>query len=82
MIEVEENGKEYGKWYCDEYISYADVPEMNEPSPISGREERFACGQRAQVDLSHLSDVHESREEYDSKRGAVILDEHSDVVLK
>jgi len=45
MIEVEKYGKEDGEWDSNKNISNADVPKTDEPSSISGWEERFACRQ-------------------------------------
>lgn len=82
MIEIEQNSQKYCEWNGDEDISDTDVPKINKPSSVYGRRERFTGGQHAQTYIRHLADMNEASEENYCQRCAVVLDEHSNIMLE
>lgn len=82
MIKVEQDRQENGERDREEDVADIDIPEMDQPASVGCRAEGFARRKGLDVNLSHMADVDESREEHDRQRCAVILDELADVSLE
>ena len=82
MIEPEENCEKDGEGDSQEDFSHRDFPEGNEPRTIDRRTECSAGRKFLEIDIFHVSNVHEPREEYDRQWRSIILDEFSNMSVK
>lgn len=82
MIEIEEYRQQDGEWYGDKDVTNIDVPKMNEPSTVLGREESFACGECRQIYIFHVANMDEAREEDDGQGRSVVLNELANITLE
>lgn len=74
MVEVKQNREQDRKRDRDEHVADLDVlPEMHEPGPIRGGEERGAGRQPLELHALHAAEVHEAGEEHDRQWRAVVF---------
>lgn len=82
VIKPKKDGEQQGERDGQEDILHTDIPKVNEPPPVRGRQEGRARGEVLEVDAGHPPDVHEAGEEDDGERGAVVLDEGAHIVVE
>lgn len=82
MIEPKEDGEQHSERDGEENICDVDIPKVNQPTPVRGREEGRAGRQILDLDLHHAPDVHEASKEDNRQGGPVVLYEGADVVVK
>lgn len=82
MIKIEQDSKQDSERNRNENIPYTYIPEVDKPASIDRRKEGLASRQRLQINISHPPNMHEPSKEHHRERGAVILDEYTDIVLE
>src|SRR5271155_480124 len=82
VIEVEEDCQQDGEWDGEEDVADGDVPEIDQPTSIFGRDECCAGWQGLNTDSLHVADVDESGKENDGERCAVVFYKFSNMSLE
>lgn len=82
VIEIKKNRKQYCKWYGDEDIDNADIPEVNKPSAILCRKKSLAGWESRKLDIAHMPYMDETSKDNQRQRSPIIVKEFSDVVLE
>lgn len=82
VVKVKQNRKKYRKWNRNKHILNPDICKVNPPTPIQGRRESFADRQHRQLYISHLADMHKTREKDDGQRRPVVLEEDPDMMFE
>lgn len=84
MIKPKQNRQQNRKGQRQENLSHRNpLPEMHKPPPrLDRRHERPPRRQRLHLDICHLPHVHEPRKENYCEGRPVVLDKHSDGVVK
>jgi hypothetical protein len=82
MVEIKKNGEKNCKWDSKKDIPYTDIPEPDQPGAVECGKESLASGQCSDIDVPHLTNVHEASKEYNGQRCAVVLEELSNDPLE
>lgn len=80
VVEPEQNGQENGKGERCKDLSNTQVPKPDKPVAIASWCEGIASRQHLEIDLCHPPYVHETGEEDEGERGAIVLEEDTNRV--